>query len=105
MTATKKALTRARRGAAFLDGKLGRGWRRKIRRRKLDMAETDYRTGCGCILAQLAPDGSYTTGLKSVGLEDKYARHARQRQLGFDNDGGDTDYDDLTDAWLEVLRS
>jgi hypothetical protein len=101
---TDPFLVRARRGAEFLDGKLGRGWRRKIRRRDLAMEEGLYggRGTCGCILAQLG--GDYSSMLEEVGL----ASDARIEALGFDELGVDGDHDDsydqLTEAWLTVLR-
>lgn len=98
VTATRTALNKARRGAAFLDGRLGRGWRRKIRRRDLDMASYSYerRGDCGCILAQIY--GDYVGGVRTLGITPY-----NQRRLGLESDNF-VDYDDLTEAWREVLR-
>ena len=95
---TRTALTKARRGAAFLDAKLGRGWRRKIRRRDLDMQQGIYegRGECGCILAQL-----YTN--YEVGAEDLGITYALAERMGFLQDEK-ANWTSLTEAWLEVLR-
>ena len=94
---TRTALTKAKRGAAFLDAKLGRGWRRKIRRRDLDMQRYTYFKGeCGCILAQL--HGDYGTGADTLGISD-----AECVTLGLEQGPG-ASYGELTEAWLEVLR-
>lgn len=95
---TRTALTKARRGAAFLDEKLGRGWRRKIRRRDLDMASFYYsgKGTCGCIVSQLYT--AYCDGVDALGIDI-----AQQRRLGFEVDDRE-EYEDLTEAWLEVLR-
>ena len=95
---TRTARAKAKRGAAFLDAKLGRGWRRKIRRRDLAMQVGSYERGeCGCILAQLY--GDYFDGARHLGI----AWGDDVRSLGFES-SGDTTYGDLTEAWLEVLR-
>lgn len=107
--ATKANLERARRGAAWLDAKLP-GWRRKIRRRKLDMEMGYMEPGdCGCVLAQLDfkrgkplpgghsdPVGSYSRLAEELDLRSPV-------KLGFIAGFGYT-YDDLTEAWREVLR-
>jgi hypothetical protein len=110
--ATVANLNRARRGAAWLDRHLGRGWRRRILRRRLDMRAGYYRPNikgdCGCILAQLDVSyssggdepGCYLRGLEMVGLHHPSLTPAR---LGFEV-VSDSSYEDLTDAWLEVLR-
>lgn len=97
---TRTALTKAKRGAAFLDAKLGRGWRRKIRRTDLNMASYRYagKGDCGCILSQLY--SRYSDGIAALGIE---FNDDRQRSLGFEASDG-ADYADLTEAWLEVLR-
>lgn len=94
-----KALERARRGAAWLDKMLGPGWRRKIKRRRLDMSIGRFPCsyGCGCILAQLF--GSYHDGAAEVGLADAYGNRAVS--LGFYSP---KDYEALTEAWRQVLR-
>ena len=96
---TRTAITKAKRGAAFLDAKLGRGWRRKIRRRDLDMRQGLYRWqgDCGCIIAQLY--GSYTDGRLDLGVRGR----ERAASLGFDRSPR-VGYAELTEAWLEVLR-
>lgn len=81
---TRTDLSRARRGAAWLDKKIGRGWRRKIRRRELAMESCQR-----CVLGQLY--GDYGDGLEALGGE------AADVKLGMD---GTTP----TEAWLEVLR-
>jgi hypothetical protein len=102
-----KNIERARRGAAWLDEKLGRGWRRKIRRKRLRM-ETGYmhRGECGCILAQLdlarSGDGTgdFTRLAEDLGMTALVSH-------GFVAHGaadGLTRYDELTEAWREVLR-
>lgn len=100
MAPSKQALIRARRGAKWLDKKLGRGWRRKIRRTDLDMSSGEY-TGkgdCGCIVAQLY--GEFTHGLAELGIEEYVEDH----RLGLDIGDEVDDYDDLTEAWLTALR-
>lgn len=94
---SKEALKRARRGAKLLDKKLGRGWRRKIRRRNLDMSRGSYEIGeCGCVLAQLY--GSYDEGLEALDIS-----WGEDERLGFDRDD-EVGYDDLDEAWLQTLR-
>lgn len=114
------ALSRARRGARYLDGKLGKGWRRRIRRRRLDMGAPVYlgETGCGCVLAQIdaalrTPKGKlelvrcgldegggwYSSGAGRVGL-DPYSERAEA--LGF-LAREDEDYGPLNAAWRKVL--
>ena len=97
---TRSALVKARRGAAFLDAKLGRGWRRKIRRRDLNMAVGISREKgeCGCILAQLYT--YYDDGAIEMEID---ADFEAQEDLGFVQ-SDDASYDQLTEAWLEVLR-
>jgi hypothetical protein len=96
-----QTLTRARRGAKFLDKKLGTGWRKKIKRRKLDMAlGTIDRNGCGCIVAQLFPGSGYVEGLDKLGI-NPWAE--RDEKLGFDTSASES-YDELAEAWLQVLR-
>jgi hypothetical protein len=104
-----KNIERARRGAAWLDEKLGRGWRRKIRRRSLRMEQGYMHRGeCGCILAQL----DLARGGNASGNGD-FARLAEDLGMtalvshGFVAHGsadGLTRYDELTEAWREVLR-
>ncbi len=96
----------ARRGAKFLDEKLGRGWRRKIKRRRLDMQSGYYNNGargeCGCIVAQLHPGNTYGGGLRHLDLDYRDAT-----RLGFqlpDEDYSTKQYEKLTDVWLEELR-
>lgn len=88
----RKARAAARRGAEYLDAKLGRGWRRKIRRRQLDLSDS-----CNCIVGQLN-DGHYRPYTFGVSWRS-------ESRLGFDvgPSSGD-DYEELTEAWLEVLR-
>jgi hypothetical protein len=108
------ALDRAHAGAAFLDKRLGRGWRRKIKRRRLDMENPDYlldnSASCGCILSQLdSYDGTrrgvYGHMCDVLGLEP-----SEERRLGFlaeeedDWDGCYMSYGDLDVAWRTVLR-
>ncbi len=88
----------AHRGALFLDKKLGRGWRRKIRRRDLDLAASSYEGPgtCGCVLAQIY--GDYDEGLAALGIDEGW----KDMELGFDSI---TDsYDELTEAWKRELR-
>lgn len=98
-TVETKALERARRGAAWLDKKLGKSWRRKIRRRKLKMSKGVCPSpgDCGCILAQLY--GRYEEGANALGMSDPYGNRAVA--LGFYSHGG---YADLDEAWRQVLR-
>jgi len=91
------ARRRAHKGAMFLDETLGRGWRRKIRRRKLDQSQALMNTGCGCVLAQLY--GSYGRGTQEVGIQG-----AKQVQFGFLTYEPGA-YPKLTEAWLEELRN
>lgn len=88
-------LTRARRGARALDRILGKGWRRKIRKTRLDMGcgtfYPDSVSSCGCILAQLRPGKFYLNTARELGLEDKVDDY------GF---AGDVD----EETWLKVLR-
>jgi len=86
----RDALRAAKRGAKFLDEQLGRGWRRKIRRRQLDLAEP-----CNCVLGQLY--GDYSDGAYELGLV-----YSEEVRLGFDSE--EEEYEALTAAWLEVLR-
>jgi hypothetical protein len=104
----RTALARAKRGAAYLDEKLGRGWRRKIATTRLDMERgrctRSARGSCGCILAQLAPESdygerTYASGAESVGI-NPWGDEARR--LGFFTDDS---YKPLTDAWREVLSA
>lgn len=108
------ALKRARAGAAFLDEKFGRGWRRKIRRRRLNMASGAYRPSrgsCGCILAQLDAqiarddtDWPDRTGYYSDGVER--FKVTAPVKLGFIADSrvsDDDNYANLTKAWRKVL--
>lgn len=95
----EKALERARRGAAWLDKMLGPGWRRKIKRRRLDMSIGRYGE-CGCILAQLYDD--YRKGAVEVGIADPYGRRADA--LGFFSLTSSIPFEDLTEAWRQVLR-
>jgi hypothetical protein len=108
------ALERARRGAAFLDEKLGRGWRRKIRRSRLSMADGIFDPGvaggwgyCGCIVAQLSPRHAYNDVYNLLGL-DPYNDEVIDFGLILDDDDEDIDeekdYALLTEAWREVLR-
>lgn len=104
--ASAKNIERARRGAAWLDAHLGRGWRRKIRRRSLRMDRGQVRPGeCGCILAQLDLAEGY-----SVGSFSRFADSIGLRALiryGFvaaSSNDDQAQYADLTEAWREVLR-
>ena len=81
-------MTKAKRGAAFLDEKLGRGWRRKIRRRELNIDSP-----CNCIIGQLY-DHNFLKGLVELGIRSDRTL----MRLGFGGEAG------LTEAWLEVLR-
>lgn len=99
-------LAAAKRGAKFLDKAIGRSWRKKIRRRELDLASPRYERGsCGCILAQLDANGSYYDMQRELGLNN-----AAVGRLGFDalfnEDAGEYfyDHDVLTDAWKKVIR-
>lgn len=97
-----KPLTRARRGAAFLDKKLGRGWRRRIRRRDLDLSAGVYEGpgSCGCVLAQLSFVGDFKIEAELLGLDDLAIE-----RYGFDiEEDTDDKYDELTEAWRVVLR-
>ena len=95
---TRTALTKAKRGAAFLDAKLGRGWRRKVRRRDLNMESGlyAYKGDCGCILAQLYH--TYDEGAAALGIDND-----RAERLGFLDLEAES-YPELTEAWREVLR-
>lgn len=97
MTTLRTAITRARRGAAFLDEVRGRGWRRRIRRRSLDMGVGGAGQPCGCILQQLY--GDYDDGAEALGFS---GWSARAEALGFLDRS--YDYEPLTEAWLTVLR-
>jgi hypothetical protein len=108
------ALERARRGAAFLDEKLGRGWRRKIRRNRLDMAKGIFKPDvpggrgyCGCIVAQLSPRHTYGDVYNLLGL-DPYGDEPAYLGLSLDDDVEAAVENEawalLTDAWLQVLR-
>lgn len=96
---SEELLRRARRGAAYLDKRLGRGWRRQIRRRRLNMGMgAPGPNGCGCILTQLY--GSYERGGDELDLNLDSGAPGR---LGFYTAKYD-DYEPLTEAWLTVLR-
>lgn len=109
MTA-RQARERAHRGAKFLDEKLGRGWRRRIKRRHLDMRCGIYRPDsglgdCGCVLAQLSDDGSYVDesyrlGINPFGTDGR----SKAQRLGF-SANSDADYAELTVAWRGELRA
>lgn len=92
----------AHRGAVFLDRKLGRGWRRKIRRRELDMSVGRYSGpgDCGCVLAQLY--GGYARGLEAFGIS-LWGDEDKEERLGFAS-YGEGQWDALTEAWKEELR-
>lgn len=99
------ALARARRGAAFLDKKLGRGWRRKIKRSKLNLDAGCFPSqwvnpGCGCVIAQLDEEGSYSHGAQVLGFR---AYSTEATNLGFLNGSGIPN-EVLTDAWKQVIR-
>jgi hypothetical protein len=103
---TCERLARARRGAALLDKKLGRGWRRTIRRRQLNMQSgyMEEAADCGCIVTQLdfALEGDgvglYSRGCERLGWPETV-------RYGFDQRTHDEDaWDDLGEAWLVVLR-
>lgn len=91
---TKQDVTKARRGAKYLDKVLGRAWRRKIRRRKLDMGMgvMNDKNECGCILAQLSPGQWYDEYGREIGIDDDLLSK-------FGLDGGVP-----AEAWLQVLR-
>jgi len=96
-------LDRARRGAAHLDALLGPGWRRKIRRRRLNMASGWMPAwdgdSCGCILAQLSETGNYNPlefGVTAP-VRDGFAVSMASPDV-------EADYEDLTEAWRQVLR-
>lgn len=106
--ATEKNLARARRGAAWLDKKLGPGWRRKIRCSRLQMSRgwMGHSYGeCGCILAQLDAashdDGSgfYSRAAEKLGIVGERTPVT----LGFVV-ASDSIYAELTEAWRVVLR-
>lgn len=91
-------LQKARYGARTLDQLLGRGWRRKIRRRKLNMSVPMRRPdGCGCIIAQLVPGKSFQDGARELGIVAGAVVWNRLDELGF---AGDVS----TETWLRVLR-
>lgn len=107
------ALARARRGIAFLDRKAP-GWRRKIRRARLDLSKPEYSPeghGCGCVLAQLDAArrhdlGWYARGANAVGVRPGSPRAVT---LGFEVRAAlsaqqTMDYAVLTDAWRTALR-
>lgn len=98
-----RAMKAARRGAKFLDRKLGRSWRKKIRRSELNMASGSYEVGsCGCIIAQLY--GEYEEGIDALNIYGKFRnRKPADEWYGFDQDS-ETGYGALTQAWKQVLR-
>lgn len=107
------ALARARRGAAFLDKKMGsKSWRRKIKRSRLDMQAGGFRpwqTGsCGCILAQLdprSPDDSFMDDHGYFAMRHRLGINgARVVTLGFDVGDRGPHYEDLDAAWKQVIR-
>ena len=107
----EKALERARRGAAWLDKKLGPGWRRKIKRRKLDMSGGGFSSGgCGCIMAQLdkaygrRARGTYGDGVRNLLGISPWGRRIVALGLDVPLPRNDYDYDELTQAWRQVLR-
>lgn len=96
---TKRQINAAvKRGAKLLDERLGRSWRRKIRRRDLDMDSGFYEGpgDCGCILAQLHE--SWDDGLLALGVPYK---DADRFGFGGETDGGTP----LRNAWLQELRA
>lgn len=108
MDATKRkalALARARRGAAFLDKKMGKQWRRRIKRTKLNLDAGRFPSkrvhpGCGCVIAQLDEEGSYSHGAEALGFR---AYSPQATKLGFLSGEG-VPNSVLTDAWKQVIR-
>lgn len=98
----EEALEKARKGAAFLDEKLGRSWIYKIKRRKLIMEvgsmHDSLNPGCGCILAQLNPRTNWLDGARQLGLTMEDAI-----ELGFVTNVH-MGFHELTKAWKQVIR-
>lgn len=99
----EEALEKARKGAAFLDEKLGRSWIYKIKRTKLNMEigtmDSFMNPGCGCILAQLNPRTNWLYGARELGLTMEDAI-----ELGFVTDELRYGFHELTKAWKQVIR-
>lgn len=97
------ALTRAERGAAYLDKRMP-GWWRNIKRMELDMSSGWYVKGehCGCILAQLC--GEYGAGAEHFGLKADSPTTVR---LGFTVTAYPTraPFRRLTAAWKKVIQA
>lgn len=103
------ARRKARRGARFLDKKLGPGWRLSINVSRLNMGYGSYvprrENGCGCVLAQLdAADsddgvGLYMRGAENLGLN---ADGDKARRLGFVT-AQNSKYAALDVAWKEEV--
>lgn len=115
---TETARERAHAGAVFLDRRLGRGWRRKIRRRRLNVEngfvarDPQSVHSRGCVLAQLHLAGAIPGADAPVTGGSYYAAAAALDvaapvRLGFMAPVGEsvTGYERLTEAWLEELRA
>lgn len=99
----EKVMKRAQAGAKFLDERLGRGWWRRIKLRRLDLSMAYMRPGrCGCILAQLDAydwgDGSYLRKCEELGLSEQ-----RRVRMGFAAPRYGS-YPELTEAWKQIVR-
>lgn len=90
------------RGVAVLDRKRP-GWWKKIKLTKLDMSSGMYDEAygsCGCILAQLAPDGDYDTGVDRLTRAADKDEWATRRGFMAEPDF----YAYLTRKWKQVIR-
>lgn len=112
----ENARPRAARGAALMDEKRP-GWRDRVDADRLQMCEP-----CGCIVGQDFRDewrnadetgedaqDPYLYGLAHLGLKDRFG-DAMEIDHGFLADpwaerGGVVTYDDLNEAWVEILAA
>lgn len=115
---TKRDRQRAvRRGIKLLDKTLGKGWKRYIKRRDLDLSASRYIVGrCGCVLAQLDlnhPMGTGTGSYREMAevlqrlAGESVGASPNAERYGFDaayDNSDDLDYEGLNKTWREELR-
>ena len=99
--------SRVKRGAAYLDARIGRNWEKRI-----DPTTLDLQDGCECILAQVSESHRYLDGLNELGikdLEDRDGAPKARSYLGFSETGKGKSIGEafkrLTNAWLRLLAA